>query len=144
MTKLKQDMRTLEHKIAEAKTRKDLYIARVRSAQAAQRIHEMLGQGGTNSSLNAFERMEERVLQLEAESEAMASLGTSDLEKKFAALEAGEAIEAELEALRAKTLAENHSPQLSAGSHPGGSSAATDGLARENDLENLRSSLEGS
>ena len=129
VTKLKQDMRILEHKIAEAKTRKDLYIARARSAQAAQRIHEMMGQMNTKSSLSAFERMEERVLELEAQSEAMAELGSSDLEKRFSALETGNQVEAELEVLRAKTLAENNSGHLPAGRPGSGpSSAVEDGI----------------
>ena len=42
VSKLKENMRTLESKISEAKTKKDLYIARARSAQASQKINEML------------------------------------------------------------------------------------------------------
>src|SRR4028118_2043705 len=42
VSKLKQDMRMLESKISEAKTKKDMYIARARSAQASQRLNEML------------------------------------------------------------------------------------------------------
>ena len=72
VARIKKDMRTLELKIAEAKTKKDMYIARARSAQATQRLNEMLSGVNTSSSLNAFERMEEKVLQLEAKSEAIA------------------------------------------------------------------------
>ncbi|MEQ8957611.1 MAG: PspA/IM30 family protein, partial [Coleofasciculus sp. C2-GNP5-27] len=43
VTKLKKDMKTLESKISEAKTKKDLFIARARSAQASEKINEMLG-----------------------------------------------------------------------------------------------------
>ena len=62
-------MRTLELKIAEAKTKKDMYIARARSAEASYRLQEMLDGVSANSSLSAFERMEEKVLQIEAKSE---------------------------------------------------------------------------
>jgi len=111
--KLKQDMRTLESKMAEARTKKDMYIARSRSAQASQKINEMLGGINTNNSLSAFERMEEKVLQLEAQSEAIAQgalrfaiaeLGTDDLQKKFAALESGNDIDAELAAMKVQML----------------------------------------
>jgi len=85
--RLKADMRHLEQKLSEAKTKKDLYIARARSAEASGRIQEMLSGYGSRSSLDAFERMENRVLELEAHSEVTQNLATDDLEKRFAALE---------------------------------------------------------
>ncbi len=108
--RLKQDMRTLESRLGEAKTKKDLYIARARSAQASQKINEMLGGIDTSNSLNAFERMEEKVLQLEAQSEAIAELGTDDLQKKFAALEAGNDVDAELATMKAQMLPKAKEP----------------------------------
>ena len=104
VTKLKENMRTLESKISDAKTKKDLYIARARSAQASQKINEMLGNMGTGSAMSAFEKMEEKVMQLEAQSEVIAELGSNELEKKFAALEGGKEIDAELAALKAKMI----------------------------------------
>lgn len=102
VSRLKKDMQTLESKIAEVKTKKDMYIARARAAGATARLNEMLGGVNTSSSLNAFERMEEKVLQLEAQSEAIASLGTDDLQKQFAALESGDDIDAQLAAMKAQ------------------------------------------
>ena len=115
VTKLKQDMRTLEHKINDAKTKKDMYLARVRSAQASQRINEMMGQLNNKGSLSAFEKMENRILELEAQSEALASLDSDSVEEKFTALESSEGVDAEFAALKAKTLAAHdpgatHSP----------------------------------
>lgn len=104
VTKLKENMRTLESKISEAKTKKDLYIARARSAQASQKINEMLGNVSTGSALSAFERMEEKVMQLEAQSEALEQLGSNELEKRFAALEGGDEIDAELATLKANLM----------------------------------------
>jgi phage shock protein A len=104
VTKLKENMRSLEGKISEAKTKKDLYIARARSAQASQKINQMLGNVGTSSALSAFERMEEKVLQLEAQSEALQELGTDELEKRYAALEAGDEIDTELAAMKANLV----------------------------------------
>jgi len=108
--RLKQDMRTLESRLGEAKTKKDMYIARARSAQASQKINEMLGGIDTSNSLNAFERMEEKVLQLEAQSEAIAELGTDDLQKKFATLEAGNDVDAELATMKAQMLPKAKEP----------------------------------
>jgi phage shock protein A len=115
VARLKKDMQALESKIAEAKTKKDMYIARARSAQATQRLNEMLGGIDTRNSLSAFERMEEKVLQLEAQSEAIAELGTDDLQKQFAALEASDDVDAELAAMKAQLSGQKNSPQLPKG-----------------------------
>lgn len=89
INKLKQDLRTLEGKIAEARMRKDMYIARARSAQAAAKMNELMDRYNPSGTLQAFERMEEKILQLEARSEVMENLGSRELENKFAALERG-------------------------------------------------------
>ncbi len=104
VVRLKKDMQTLESKISEAKTKKDMYIARARSAQASQKINEVLGGINTSNSLSAFEWMEEKVLQLEAQSEAIAELGTDDLQKKFTSLESSKNIDVELAAMKAQIL----------------------------------------
>ncbi|NEP46860.1 MAG: PspA/IM30 family protein [Okeania sp. SIO2H7] len=102
--RLKQNMRQLENKISEARAKKNMYVARARSAQASEKLQEVLGNMKTGSALGAFERMEEKVMQLEAKSEAIAELGVDDLEKKFASLEGGSDIDAELEAMKAQML----------------------------------------
>lgn len=112
VTKLKANMRTLESKISEAKTKKDLFIARARSAEASQKIHEMLGNIGTGSALSAFERMEENVMQLEAQSEALQALESNDLEKKFAVLEGSDNIDSELATMKANPIAGTESTKL--------------------------------
>lgn len=114
VNKIKKDMQTLELKIGELKTKKDMYIARARSATASQRLNEMLGGVNTSSSLNAFAQMEEKVLQLEAQSEAIAELGTDDLQKQFNSLAATSDVDAELAAMKAQLppSSPNHSQQL--------------------------------
>lgn len=102
VNRIKKDMQTLELKIGELKTKKDMYIARARSATASQRLNEMLGGVNTSSSLNAFAQMEEKVLQLEAQSEAIAELGTDDLQKQFNSLAATSDVDAELAAMKAQ------------------------------------------
>lgn len=139
LNRLKQDLRTLEGKLAEAKTKKDMYIARARSAQATQKLNEMTNRFNPSGALSAFERMEEKVLQLEARSEAIAELGSNELEKKFAALEAGGDVDSELEAMKAKIIAGNNSPQLPASQSPAGKKPDID-----SDLEKLRSQIENS
>lgn len=102
--RLKQNMRQLENKITEARAKKNMYVARARSAQASEKLQDLLGNMKAGSAMGAFERMEEKVMQLEAKSQAIAELGTDDLEKKFASLEGGNDIDAELEAMKAQML----------------------------------------
>jgi phage shock protein A len=107
VVKLKDNMRKLEAKITEAKTKKDMYIARARSAEASQRIQEMIGQVGTEGGMAAFAQMEERVMELESRSEALAEMNLGDpLERQFAALE-GEttSVDSELATMKARLAA---------------------------------------
>ena len=87
IARLKGDMRVLEEQISGAKTKKDMFIARARSAAASQKIRDLNDTVNTSSALNAFERMEEKVIGLEAQSEALNVLETDNVEKQFAALE---------------------------------------------------------
>jgi phage shock protein A len=111
VTKMKENMRRLEVKIAEAKTQKDMYIARARSAEASQRIQEMIGSPGTGGSIAAFEQMEQRVMELEARSEALEELSGDPLERQFAALEGGaNAIDSELAAMKNRLSGQGGQP----------------------------------
>lgn len=139
VTRLKQDMRTLEGKLFEARTKKDMYIARARSAQATQKLNEMTSRFNPNGSLSAFERMEEKVQQLEARSEAIAELGSNELEKKFSALEAGGEIDTELQAMKAQIGSGSNSAQL-----PASQSPANKNTEIEGELDKLRSQLDKS
>ncbi len=109
--KLKQNMRKLEQKISEAKLKKNMYIARVRSARASEKLNEMLGSVNSGNTLSAFEQMEEKIMQLEAKSEVMAEFGTDSLEKQFVSLERDDNdIEAQLEAMKAEMLPRGKNP----------------------------------
>jgi phage shock protein A len=112
VNQMKDNMRGLESKISEAKAKKDMFIARVRSAKASERLNEVIGNMKSGGSLNVFERMEEKVMQLEAQSDAIADLGTSDLEKKFRALESGSDLDVELAELKAKMISGNNTTKL--------------------------------
>ncbi|MBC7971694.1 MAG: PspA/IM30 family protein [Verrucomicrobia bacterium] len=134
VTQLKQNMMKLESKISEAKTKKDLYIARARSAKASQQINDMMGRVGTGGAISAFERMEEKVLQLEAQSEAVAELGTDDLEKRIASLGEADAVEAELAAMKNQITGGSQAAQLP-------SSHATINSETDRELEKLRQQI---
>ncbi|XXG44920.1 hypothetical protein AAC387_Pa02g0149 [Persea americana] len=84
---LVSNTRLLESKIQEAKSKKDTLKARAQSAKTATKVSEMLGNVNTSSALSAFEKMEEKVMAMESQAEALNQLTTDDLEGKFALLE---------------------------------------------------------
>ena len=99
--RLKKDLQTLELKLADARTRKDLYLVRARSAQATQRMNDLLGRLQSHTA-GLFETMEERVLDLETQADAsndLRDLPKDPLESRFLSLESPD-VEVELEALR--------------------------------------------
>ncbi len=108
---MKENMHRLEAKIAQAKTQKDLYIARARSAEASRRLQEMIGGSGTTTA--AFDRVEQQVLDLEARSEAVQELSGDPLERQFTALENPKTpVEQELAAMKARLGNGAASPEI--------------------------------
>lgn len=101
---LRRNLVALEGKISEAKTKKNMLKARIQAAKANEQLQSSLTSMNTSSSMSAFERMEEKVLEMEARSQASYELGGMDLESQFAALEAGSGVEDELLAMKAQML----------------------------------------
>lgn len=99
---LKDNLMKLESKISEAQTKKDLLIARHRRAEAEKRIQTSLSKNAGSTSLAAFERMEQKVLEGETKAQALAELNTDSLDSKFEALGTGGAVDDELAMLKAK------------------------------------------
>lgn len=98
--KLIANTRLLEQKMAEARSKKDTLKARAASAKMGKKVNEMVGSLNTSSALGAFERMEEKVLAMESEADAVAQLTAPDgVAAKFLALEGG-GVEDELEAMK--------------------------------------------
>lgn len=84
---LKGNLTALESKLAEAKTKKEMLKARARAAKASEQIHQAISKVGTSNAMAVFDRMEDKVLQMEARSQALAELSGDTLESKFQALE---------------------------------------------------------
>lgn len=101
---LKRNLIALEGKISEAKTKKDMLKARASAAKANEQLQGTVGRMGTSSAMAAFERMEDKVLQMEARSQAASELAGADLESQFAALESGSDVDDELAAMKAQLL----------------------------------------
>jgi phage shock protein A len=107
---LKRSLIALEGKISEAKTKKDMLKARASAAKAQEQLQGMVNGMNTSSAMSAFERMEDKVLQLEARSQAAGELAGADLESQFRALESGD-VDLELEAMKQQMLTGSAQPQ---------------------------------
>ena len=137
---LKRSLTALEGKIAEAKAKKEMLKARLQAAKAQEQLQGTVGKLGTSSAAAAFDRMEEKVLQLEARAGAIGELVGEDLESKFTALE-GSDVDEELAQMKASMLA-GASP--SQGQLPGASETPASGETSEteDELEKLRRELD--
>jgi phage shock protein A len=105
--KLKDQLRNLNDKIEEAKRKKNILIARQKRAEAQKTIQSTMSGLSDTGAFDTFERMSQKVDQIEAEAEAHTEMGqelTGDtLQQKFKALEAGNAgSDDALAALKAK------------------------------------------
>lgn len=99
---LKRNLIQLESKIAEAKTKKNMLKARMQAAKAQEQLQSATSANSMNSSMAAFDRMEEKVLEAEAKSQAAGDIAGADLEAQFAMLESGNDVEDELAAMKAQ------------------------------------------
>lgn len=137
---LKRNLSGLEGKISEAKTKKNMLKARAQAAKANEQIQNSIGSLNSSSSMAAFDRMEEKVLQMEARSQAAAELGSAGLEEQFALLESGSGVDDELEAMKAQlTGGSTNQGQLPASGESSGKKAST----QDDELEKLRAELDG-
>jgi phage shock protein A len=104
--KLKNSLRDLNDKIEEAKRKKNILIARQKRAEAQKAIQDTMRGLSDNSAFDTFERMHQKVEQIEAESEASTELGgelTGDtLQQKFKKLEGSSGSDTALAELKAK------------------------------------------
>lgn len=136
---LKRSLIALEGKISEAKTKKDMLKARASAAKAQEQLQSTVNSIGTSSAMAAFERMEEKVLQLEARSQAAAELAGADLESQFAQLESGSDVDSELEAMKAQLLGGSSANQAQL---PAANRSIPKDAAVDAELEALKSQLD--
>src|SRR6478752_1318 len=104
--KLKDQLRTLNNKLEEAKRKKNILVARAKRAEAQKAIQDTMRGLSDTSAFDSFERMHQKVEQIEAESEASTELGgelTGDtLQQKFKKLEGSSGSDLALAELKAK------------------------------------------
>ncbi len=142
VNQLKTALRALNNKIEEAKRKKNVLIARKRRAEAMKQIQETMSGLADNSAFETFDRMAEKIDQIEAEAEAGAELSeeySGDvLKSRFAKLEATSGADAELELLKREMgLVTEEAPPVSARVE----TAAEEGEMDEEEMAELEEAL---
>lgn len=113
--KLRSSLRQLNDKIEEAKRKKSLLIARKKRAEAQKNIQDTMSGLDDTAAFDAFDRMEDKVDQMEAEAEASAELSGEmsgdSLSQKFDDLEEDQGSTEALDALKAKMGADEETEE---------------------------------
>lgn len=137
---LKKNLIALESKISEAKTKKDMLKSRAAAAKANEQLQGTIGRLGTGSAMAAFERMEDKVLELEARSQAGYELAGNNLEEQFALLEGGSDVDDELAQMKAQLTGGSVSQQALPASEEKASPSSNSAVDAE--LEALRKQID--
>jgi phage shock protein A len=137
---LKRNLIALESKISEAKTKKDMLKSRAAAAKANEQLQNTISSLNTGGSMAAFERMEDKVLMMEARSQSAAELAGADLESQFAMLESGSDVDDELAAMKAQLTGGSVSQQALPASQEKKSSPSNSAV--DDELESLRKQID--
>jgi len=128
--KLKEKLKELQSKIDEASRKKNILIARARRAEAQEKINQTMSSiDGNTGAFDTFDRMSQKVDELEAKADANQELqdfsSGASLDKQFAELEKGGAsADIMLEELKRKMLTDQ------SGSGKDGSGPSNSGTAQ--------------
>jgi len=100
VAKADSDLTKLQSKLDEAKAKHKALMMRGKTATNQIKMRKVMTSNKVDDALARYERMERKVDELEAHVEAFDLGSGQSLESQFAELEAGEAVEAELDALK--------------------------------------------
>jgi len=102
LAKTNEDLTRLDAKLAEAKAKQKSFDLRHNAARDQVRIRTQLHDGRIDEAMARYEKEERKLDRLEGEVEAFDLGRRKSLAEEFAELEAESAINAELEALKAR------------------------------------------
>lgn len=105
--RLRSQLAEMKDEFGKMKNKKDILVARAEAAKAQKQINQAMSGFGSDNASKGFDRMSEKVLQLEAEAEASGELNSKgkSLDDEFAALGKSDGVDDELAALKAKLAA---------------------------------------
>jgi phage shock protein A len=99
------DIAKLQGKLREARARQNAIATRIESAVTRAKARELLNGSRTEDAFSRFELLERRADFAEGRADALGMTGPKSLEEEIAELKSEEAVDAELEALKAKLAA---------------------------------------
>ena len=103
-----KDIARLQAKLAEARSRQAAIASRIESAVTRARASELLHGSRTEEAFSRFEILERRADLAEGYADALALTGPKSLEEEIAELRAADAVDAELESLKAALAAKSN------------------------------------
>lgn len=100
--KLKQQLIDMKAEYEKMKAKRDTLVARANAAKATEKINSMMGGIGDNSARKSFDRMEEKVLEMESRAEAAKEFvsDSTSLDRELAELDQDNSVDDELAALK--------------------------------------------
>ncbi|WP_334027252.1 phage shock protein PspA [Alteromonas sp. P256] len=101
ISKLQDEIGQLQEKLADAKSRQKTIIMRQKTASSRLEVKKTLDSTKVDSAMGRFEQYERKIDDLESQVESY-DLGQKSLQDEFAELEAGDKVDDELAALKAK------------------------------------------
>lgn len=101
ISKLQDEIGQLQDKLADAKSRQKTIIMRQKTASSRLEVKKTLDSTKVDNAMGRFEQYERKIDDLESQVESY-DLGKKSLQDEFAELEAGEKVDDELAALKAK------------------------------------------
>ncbi|MFD7524251.1 PspA/IM30 family protein [Paenibacillus chitinolyticus] len=101
---LRNQLSDMKDEFSKMKNKKDLLIARAEAAKAQKHINQAMSGFGTDNAAKGFDRMSEKVLQLEAEAQASGELRSKgkSLDDELDQLGKSDGVDDELAAMKAK------------------------------------------
>ncbi len=108
LTKADDDMAKLQAKLDEAKAKRKTLDMRRQTAEDRVRVRQKLSDGKIDDALSRYAGLERKIDQIEGEAEAydLGGARPGSVEAEFAQLEAEDAVESELQALKKKVSGE--------------------------------------
>ncbi|WP_032094450.1 MULTISPECIES: phage shock protein PspA [unclassified Alteromonas] len=101
ISKLQDEIGQLQDKLADAKSRQKTIIMRQKTASSRLEVKKTLDSTKVDNAMGRFEQYERKIDDLESQVESY-DLGQKSLQDEFAELEAGDKVDDELAALKAK------------------------------------------
>lgn len=101
---LREKLGDMRKQVTELKNKRETLVARANAAKAQRNINKTMAGFGSDSSMNGLKRMEDKVLQMEAEAEASGEVYKKEtsLDEEFAKLDKDKVVDDELAALMKK------------------------------------------